>query len=309
MSSKFRELLPAYLSVLAANIIFGLNYVIAKGIMPHWLEPRAVIFLRVVGAGSIFWIVSSITKKEKVAPSDRWRLIVGGIFGVTINQIMFFEGLNLTTPINASIIMVAVPILVLIMSHFIIGDKITLMKAIGIVLAFSGAVFLILENGRLSLSSDTVLGNIFMLINAASYGLYLVLIKPLMLKYNAFTVMKWVFTYGFVFVFPLSIQTVLHSDFTVIPFSIWLSIGFVVIFTTVLAYFFNNYSLTKISPSSNSSFIYMQPFIAAIFAVLIGADQLNYHEIIAAAFIFVGVYFVNKPKKKPENHFSKISDR
>ncbi|MBN2638511.1 MAG: DMT family transporter [Bacteroidales bacterium] len=308
MSSGFKEHLPAYMAVLAANIIFGLNFVIAKGIMPNWLEPRAVIFLRVVGAGTIFWLVSAIMGHEKVAPSDRWRLFVGGIFGVALNQIMFFEGLNLTTPINASIIMVAVPILVLVMSHFIIGDKITLKKLVGIILGFTGAALLILENGKISLGSETVLGNLFVLINATSYGIYLVLIKPLMSKYSAVTVMKWVFTYGFLFVFPASILKVLHSDFSAIPFSIWLSIGFVVVFTTVLAYFFNNYSLKKISPSANSSFIYLQPFIAAFFAVLVGADKVNMHEVFAAAFIFVGVYFVNKPKRKKEVRFTELTD-
>lgn len=308
MSNSFKEHLPAHLAVIAANIIFGLNFVIAKGIMPNWLEPRAVILLRVVGAGLTFWIVSFFMGNEKIAKSDRWRLFVGGIFGVAVNQIMFFEGLNLTTPINASIIMVAVPILVLIMSHFMIGDRITWIKTIGIILGFSGAAFLILQNGKLSLNSDTVLGNLFVLINAASYGFYLVLIKPLMARYHPVTVMKWVFTYGFLFVFPASIQKIVHSDFTVIPFSIWLSIGFVIFFTTVLAYFFNNYSLKKISPSAASSYIYSQPFIAAVFAIIVGADKVNIDELVAAVLIFIGVYLVNKPKKKPAPHFSKLED-
>ncbi|MBN2614999.1 MAG: DMT family transporter [Bacteroidales bacterium] len=308
MSNSFKEHLPAHLAVIAANIIFGLNFVIAKGIMPNWLEPRAVIFLRVVGAGLTFWIVSFFMEKEKIAVSDRWRLLVGGIFGVAINQIMFFEGLNLTTPINASIIMVAVPILVLIMSHFMIGDKITWIKTMGITLGFSGAAFLILQSGKLSLGSETFLGNIFVLINAASYGFYLVLIKPLMARYHPVTVMKWVFTYGLLFVFPASINKIVHSDFTVIPFTIWLSIGFVIFFTTVLAYFFNNYSLKKISPSATSSYIYAQPFIAAVFAMIVGADKPNLNELIAAVLIFVGVYLVNKPKKKSVNLFSKIEE-
>ncbi len=284
----------AHLAVLGANIIFGLNYVIAKGIMPNWLEPRAIIILRVTGATLIFWLVELIGHSEKVARKDLLRMVVAAFFGVALNQIMFFEGLNLTTPINASIIMVGTPILVLLMSHFLIGDKITKRKTIGVILGFSGAAFLILRNGQLSLSSNTSLGNLLVLINATSYGLFLVLVKPLMHKYKPLTVMKWVFTFGLVFVIPVSWKQFTASDFSVIPFNIWLSIGYVIIFTTVIAYFLNNYSLKRISPAANSSYIYSQPIIASLVAVAAGKDHITTTEIIATLLIFTGVYFVNR---------------
>ncbi len=287
----------AHLALLGANLIFGLNFVIAKGIMPHWLEPRAIIVLRVVGAATVFWIVDLIIGSEKVARTDLKRMFVAALFGVAINQILFFEGLNLTTPINASIIMVGTPIFVLIMSHFIIKDRITWTKSIGIVLGFAGAAYLILRNGNITLNSSTTLGNIMVLINAASYGLFLVLIKPLMRSYKPLTVMKWVFTFGLIFVIPASLKQISEANFVVIPFHIWLSIGYVVLFTTVFAYFLNNYSLRKISPSVNSSYIYLQPMITTLVAVSFGKDKLTVVEIVASVLIFIGVYFVNKTKK------------
>ncbi len=289
-----KENLTAHLAVLGANIIFGLNYVIAKGIMPHWMEPRAIIFFRVMGASAIFWLVEMFTIRQKVASKDLKRMFVLAIFGVTVNQILFFEGLNLTTPINASIIMVGTPILVLIMSRFVIGNKISGNKLIGIILGFSGAAFLVLRNGHLTLSSDTTLGNLLVLINATSYGLFLVMVKPLMSKYRPLTVMKWVFTFGLVFVIPLSIGEVIHTNFSIIPLNIWLSILYVIIFTTVFAYFLNNYSLQKISPSANSSYMYLQPILASLVAIFAGKDKLNMTEVVASLLIFIGVYFVNK---------------
>ena len=289
-----KENLTAHLAVLGANIIFGLNYVIAKGIMPHWMEPRAIIFFRVTGAAAVFWLVEMLTIREKVNSKDLRRMFVLAIFGVTVNQILFFEGLNLTTPINASIIMVGTPILVLILSRFVIGDKISGSKLIGIILGFSGAAFLILRNGHLTLSSNTTLGNLLVLINATSYGLFLVMVKPLMSKYRPLTVMKWVFTFGLVFVIPLSIGEVIHTNFSIIPLNIWLSILYVIIFTTVFAYFLNNYSLRKISPSANSSYMYLQPILASLVAIFAGKDKLNMTEVIASLLIFTGVYFVNK---------------
>ncbi|MBE0651094.1 MAG: EamA family transporter [Bacteroidales bacterium] len=291
------ENVKAHLALLGANLIFGLNFVIAKGIMPHWLEPRAVIVLRVVGASTVFWIVDMIIGGEKVSRTDLRRMFVAAIFGVAINQILFFEGLNLTTPINASIIMVGTPIFVLVMSHFIIKDRITWTKAIGIMLGFLGAVYLILRNGNITIGSSTTMGNIMVLINAASYALFLVLVKPLMSSYKPLTVMKWVFTFGLIFVIPVSLKQISAADFTVIPAHIWVSIGYVVIFTTVIAYFLNNYSLKRISPSVNSSYIYLQPMIATLVAVSFGKDRLNIVEIIASLFIFSGVYFVNRTRK------------
>ncbi len=291
-----KENLTAHLAVLGANIIFGLNYVIAKGIMPHWMEPRAIIFFRVTGAAAVFWLVEMFTVREKVERKDLKRMFVLAIFGVAVNQILFFEGLNLTTPINASIIMVGTPILVLVMSRFVIGDKISGSKLIGIILGFSGAAFLVLRNGHLTLSSNTTLGNMLVLINAASYGLFLVMVKPLMSKYRPLTVMKWVFTFGLIFVIPLSIGEVVRTNFSIIPMNIWFSIMYVIIFTTIFAYFLNNYSLQRISPSANSSYMYLQPILASLVAIFAGKDKLTMTEVVASLLIFTGVYFVNRKR-------------
>ena len=293
-----KKLLLAHAALLGANFIFGINYVIAKGIMPDYLEPRAIILLRVVGAAIIFWIVGIFSRKEKVNRKDLLKLGFVSFFGVALNQIMFFEGLNLSTPINASIIMVSIPILVLVFSHFFIGDKLTQNKVIGIFLGFAGAVFLILQSGNFIFSSDTFIGNIFILINASSYGLFLVLIKPFMVKYSPITIMKWVFLFGVIYVTPVSINLAISSDYSNIPVNIWLSIGFVILFTTVLAYLLNNYSLKTISPTIASAYIYLQPLIASVVALSLGKDSLSVEEVFAASLIFIGVYFVSFKKKR-----------
>lgn len=290
--------IAAHLAVIGANVIYGINYVVAKGIMPNYLQPRMIILLRVAAALLVFWIVAAFFPKQKIKRKDYLTLLLCGLFGVAINQIMFFEGLNLTTPINASIIMVGVPILVLVFSHFILKDKITSRKMAGIILGFAGAAFLILSHGELTFTSETFTGNIFILINASSYGLFLVLVKPLMSRYNPLTVMKWVFTFGLVFVLPVSVPLIRTTDFSIIPFNIWMSITYVILFATILAYFLNNYSLTRISPTANSSYIYLQPFLAALVALMAGKDTLTWREVAASVLIFAGVYFVSSNAKK-----------
>jgi len=290
--------LPAHLAVIGANVIYGINYVVAKGIMPDYLQPRMIILLRVVVATLIFWLAAAFFPKEKISRKDYFLLAVCALFGVAVNQIFFFEGLNLTTPINASIIMVGTPILVLVFSHFLLKDKITTRRMAGIVLGFTGAVFLILSHGQLSFASGTFTGNILILINASSYGLFLVLVKPLMSKYHPLTVMKWVFTFGLFFVVPVSASFIPTTDFTAIPFNIWVSVAYVILFSTILAYFLNNYSLIRISPTANSSYIYLQPFLASLVAILAGKDILTWREVVASTLIFAGVYFVSSKSNK-----------
>jgi len=291
-----KKILFAHLAVLGANVIYAINYVVAKGIMPNYLEPRAIIFLRIAGAAIIFWIVSYFFPKEKVERKDLFKLAYISFFGIALNQVMFFEGLNLTTPINASIIMVGVPIVVLLFSHIIIKDKLTVNKIIGIVLGTVGAAYLILQSGNLSLSSNTFVGNIFIVVNVTSYGLFIVLVKPLMAKYSPLTIMKWVFLFGLFYVTPVSLNLVIAADYAAIPTNIWLSIGFVIVFTTVLAYLLNNYSLVTLSPTVNSAYIYLQPVLTSVIAISFGKDNLTYVEVIAALLIFIGVYFVSFKK-------------
>lgn len=286
-----KNIIFAHLAVIGANIIYGINYVVAKGIMPDYFPPRVAIVFRIVGATAIFWLAARFFPRPTIPKADYLRLALCGFFGIALNQIMFFEGLNLTTPINASIIMVGVPVLVLVFAQILLHERITRNKIIGIGLGMTGAVYLILHDG--SFASGTFLGNLFIFINASSYAFFLVLVKPLMLKYSPITIMKWIFTFGLIYVLPVSVGLLGEPDYANIPFTIWLSVAYIVVFTTVIAYFLNNYSLKNISPTVNSAYIYLQPFLATMVALVAGKDRLTRYEIIAALFIFTGVYFVS----------------
>jgi drug/metabolite transporter (DMT)-like permease len=288
---------PALLAVIGANVIYGLNYVIAKGIMPDYLHPRAIIFLRTFFATVVFWIVASFFKRENVDRKDMKMLILAAIFGISLNQIMFFEGLNLTTSINASILMVGIPIAVLLFSRLLHKTKITTTKLIGMTFGSIGAIFLILGKGTIDFSSTTFIGNLLILVNVTSYALFLVLIKPLAGKYHAITIMKWIFLFGFLFVLPVTLPKIIETTWSDIPVNIWLSILYVIVFATILAYFLNNYSLTHMSAASNSAFIYSQPVIASLVSISFGKEQLHFQQVIAALCIFVGVYFVIRKRK------------
>ena len=260
--------LLAHIALFAANLIYGINYTVAKDVMPDFIEPLGFIFLRASGALLLFWLCYRLFFYEKIARNDMFKLMLCGLFGVAINQMLFFEGLNLTTPINAAVIMVTNPILVLIMGALLAAERITKRKMLGIALGATGAISLITYGGAVELNPNHFWGNIMVLINAASYGVYLVMVKPLMEKYKPITVISWVFLFGFLFVIPFGWTDFQSIQWSQMPSDVLYKVAFVVMGTTFMAYLLNIYGLKTLNPSTVSTYIYLQPVLASMVAIL-----------------------------------------
>jgi len=282
----------AHLALLTVNLIYGANYVIAKEAMPAYIQPFGFVCIRVTGAFLLFFLLHTLLIKESVEKADIPRLILCGFFGVIFNQLLFFKGLSLTSPINASLIMITTPIIVMIISSILIKEKITKNKAAGIALGAIGVSIIHLVGGDQKIEGN-LLGDIMVLLNAICYGSYLVMVKPLMNKYNPFTVLKWVFGTG------LLVWFVGFSEFNAIDWAsflphIWLVVAYVVIGTTFFAYLLNTYALKRVNPSLVGIYIYSQPIIAALIAISLGKEGFSSIKIMSAALIFTGVYLVSK---------------
>jgi len=282
------------LALLGANVIYGINHIVAKGVMPNKIGPSAFIFLRILGAGLLFWIIKLFIK-EKIHKKDFTLLAIGGLLGVATNQLLFFHGLNLTSPIDASIIITAVPVMVLIFSVFFLKEKLTSNKIIGIIIGGIGAILLIVY-GNKSGGTSSVLGNIYIFLNSVSYALYLVLIKPLMKKYRPLTVISWVFLFGFIFMLPFGLPDVIKTNFYAFTLNTYLTVAFVIIGTTFLTYLLNIYALTKVSPSVNGSYIYLQPVISFIMVGIYA--YINLIKILSCFMVIIGVYLISKKVNK-----------
>jgi drug/metabolite transporter (DMT)-like permease len=295
------QTLKSHIAIFGANTIWGLNYVVAKGIMPDFFLPQAVVFLRISGTLALVWVLRFFVPAEKVEKRDLLKMAVCSIFGVVVNQVLFFEGLHRTTPISASIIATSIPIYVLVFSHFILKERITGGKVFGIMLGATGALMIILSTGSGDFRLHTLMGNLMIFTNNASWALYLVLLKPLMEKYDPLTIMKWTFLFGLIIISPFSLRTAASSSFAQIPFNIWMSVLFVVFITSGFAYCLVNYSLKTVSPNVNGIYIYLQPLVASIVAVIFRNDTFTFTDLIAALLIMSGVYFVSRrpnPKRQ-----------
>jgi drug/metabolite transporter (DMT)-like permease len=289
--------IKSHIALTLVAIFYGLNYLIAKDVMPNYIGAFGFIVVRIIGASILFWALGFFIK-EKVAKEDFPRLVLSALFGVGINMMMFFKGLSYTTPINASIIMVSNPIIVLVIASIILKEKITKRKLVGIVIGAVGAISLIAYGKEVSLSGENVkLGNLMILINAASYALYLVIVKPLMQKYHPITISKWVFFFGFFIVIPFGYTEFIEISWKTMPLEMLLRVAYVIMFTSFFAYLLNIYALKTINASTVSFYIYLQPLIATGASIYLGKETLMLHEILSAATIFFGVYLVNTKSK------------
>lgn len=293
--------LKAHFALVIVNLVYGANYVIAKEVTPEYILPFGFILMRVTTGVLVFWLLSMLLKRfsprlqaEKIERKDFLAFAYLGLFGVAINQLMFFKGLSMTSPIHASLIMITTPITVLIVASFLIKERITWLKALGILFGAAGAVLIILyghQGGGSSVSS--VQGDIFIYINASSYALYVVLVKPLMSRYHPLTIIKWVFTFGLIYVLPFSWGEFQAIEWHTFTNSTWLGVAYVLLLTTCVTYLFNIYALQTLNASTVGAYIYTQPVIATIIAISLGKDALSSLKLLAAALIFTGVFLVS----------------
>ncbi len=290
----------ALIAVSVATLIYGVTFTIAKEVMPLYIKPYAFIFLRVAGGTLFFWFAGLFIKSQKIEKGDYKKILLASFFGITLNMLAFFKGLSLTAPISASVMMVTSPIMVLIFSSILIKKAIGKQRVLGVFIGLIGAILLItFSTSSAKNATNSNVGNFLVFVNAASYGMYLVLAKNLIAKYNPIVFVKWLYLFGLIFVIPFSFQEVTEIIWQDIPKNMYWNIAFVIIFTTCITYLFNLYGLSKLKPTTVSVFIYLQPVIATIYALIVGSDSLNFIKICATIIIFLGVYLVTKQVGKP----------
>lgn len=295
------KLIWAHLAILLVNLVYGVNYSVVKEIMPEYLGPYGFAVVRVWGAGLLFWLTALWGRVERVSPRDYGPLLLASLMGVIFNGVSFLKAISLTTPINASIILTSNPIFVVIIAALFTGTRITWLGALGIAMGLLGAALVILQRGAVDFGSDTMLGNVLMVLNAISYATYLVYLRRLMLRYQSITVVRWMFVFGAVLIVPIGGHEFLQISWPTIPAVALVGVAFVVLFTTFLNYLLINYSVKYAGPTVVSAYTNLQPVVATFVAVLLGQDSLDVSKVLAAFLVLGGVYLVgvsSRPRKE-----------
>lgn len=297
------ERLKGHLLIFTANLIFGINYTVSKWILAEHLTPEFHTLLRMVVACILFWGISCFLPKEKLSLKEIAVLFVCSLGGIAGNQALFTQGLSMTSPIDASVITTGTPIIVMLLAAVFLREPITWKKVLGVLLGASGAIWLVLQSAPKSdaVNVSSLVGNLFIFGSSLVYATYFVFSKPLSEKYQAVTMMKWMFLFAVIIVTPLTVPAllrpngILHAPLT---FEAVAAITYVCVGATFLAYLLIPMAVRRIRPTSASMYNYVQPMVACALAILVAQDVFSWSKLLAAVIIFFGVYLVTQSKAR-----------
>lgn len=286
--------IKAHAAILTANILFALNYSYSKSLIPGFLAPEALCIARIACAAVVFWLLLITVVRERIRWRDFGWFALAALFGTGGNQFIFLQGLNHTSPVDAAIISVTGPVLVLAISALLGRDRITWLKSIGIGVGASGALLVILYGGIANFGSGHLTGNLLVFTAAVSYACYLIVVKDLMMRYRPMTVTAWMFGLSTLAMFPFLGRSLFTTDWNHFTPAAWGALAFVVLGATVLSYLCVAGSLRKLKPTTVSIYTYLQPVIASFAAILRGQDRIDWVKIAAALLVFAGVFLVTQ---------------
>jgi drug/metabolite transporter (DMT)-like permease len=296
----------AHMAVLAANFIFGANFSVVKYVTPSVIQPIGLNLLRVLVTTFLFWCLFMLKpSKIKMQRKDVFHFIACGAAGVALNQMLFIKGLSLSTSIHAALLMLATPIFITFIAAWLLREKLNAIKFTGLALGIAGAVNLVLQKESSQSAPDVITGDIFILINAILYGLYFVMVKPLMEKYTGLQVIRWVFTIGFFIILPFGWNQFTATNWSEIQTDQWAALAFIVLGSTFFAYLFNIYGLSELGASATGAYIYTQPVFAAVIAMIFMGEDFTFSKAVSAVLIFTGVFLANK-RSKQENSINRV---
>lgn len=288
----------ALLAALGATTIYGLNHTIAKEVMPTYIQGFGFVQVRLLGAAILFWLVSLFIPQQKIDRTDVPKMLLCALLGMVVNMLCFFKGIELSTPINSAVLITITPILVFVFSAILIKERLLLPRVVGVVLGFIGALVLIVFGNEFRQDAPNIpLGNALFIINASSFGLYLVLVKSLSAKYTTVHLLKWLFLFGFIMALPISYPEFSQVNWTDLPYEAVWRFAFVVIGTTFMTYLLNVYALKQLKASTVGVFTYLQPLIGIAYAIMVGADGLTAYKLGTGSVVLLGVYLVTKRYK------------
>jgi drug/metabolite transporter (DMT)-like permease len=283
----------AVAALIATQFTFGTATVLGKFALLAF-PPFALVGFRVGGAAVAFALLQRW--RGSLALDERRHYLqfaFFALFGIALNQLLFFKGLSLTKAANTSLLSITIPIFTIAISVVLGYDRFTWRLVAGIATAAAGVVYLI-DPTRASFSADTTLGDLFIILNSFCYAFYVAISKKLISHYGALKSIAWLFIFGSVINVPVGIISLGPVDLGAVSFSSWMFAVALVIFPTILAYYLSAFSISRVEPSVVAVYVYLQPLIGFVSAVIFLDEHFSVRLLIASVLVFAGVFLVTR---------------
>ncbi|MEO9005110.1 MAG: DMT family transporter [Ginsengibacter sp.] len=292
--------LKAHLGLLGTNLFFAINYSAVKYFTSHHMAgPFAINLIRIGISGILFWCLFLFDRPEKkIEKKDVPAFMLCALMAITINQMLFLKGLAFTFPIHAALLTLITPILITIIAARVLKEKITAAKTLGLVLGVIGAALLVGSREIEEPGDNTMFGDSMIILSSVAYTFYFILVKPLMEKYSAIQVVRWIFSFGFFMILPFCYQEFNDIKWQLFSSREWFLLFLIVVPGTFFAYVFNVYGIQKLNASLAGMYIYSQPVFAVIIAMIFLKEEFSVYKMIAGFLIGMGVFLSNRKKDK-----------
>ena len=295
--------MQAHGAILLANTIFGLGVPVTKLLLEDWVSPMTYMATRSLGAAVVFWLIAAFMKPEKVERRDLMVIMLGGLMGFVVSQTLTAEALNYTSPVYFSLIATLTPVAVMLMAALFIGERITGLKFLGVLLGIAGAVLMVVMGQTSGSGSNDLLGITLAILSVLTWAVYMIITRKVAQKYSPVTQMKYVFLVSAIVTVPLAWPELseqrLYSAATFGGDGA-LEMAFIVLMATVLGYFLIPYAMKYLSATTVSIYTNLQPMVASFVAIAIGQDRLTWDKPVAAVLVLLSAYIVTVVTTKAE---------
>lgn len=295
--------IQAHGAILLANTIFGLGVPVTKLLLEDWVSPMTYMATRSLGAAVIFWLIAAFMKPEKVERRDLMVIMLGGLMGFVVSQTLTAESLNYTSPVYFSLIATLTPVAVMLMAALFIGERITGMKFLGVLLGIAGAVLMVVMGQTSGSGSNDLLGITLAILSVLTWAIYMIITRKVAQKYSPVTQMKFVFLISAIVTVPLAWPELSEQRLYSAATFGWdgaLEMAFIVLMATVLGYFLIPYAMKYLSATTVSIYTNLQPMVASFVAIAIGQDRLTWDKPVAAILVLLSAYIVTVVTTKAE---------
>lgn len=286
-----------HIALLAVQVMFGSSAILGKYALAAF-PPISIVGFRVAGAAAAFYFLQKMRGSLRLERTSHYfSFVLFSLLGVVCNQLLFFKGLSLTTATNTSLLAVMIAIFAILVSVVIGNEKFTWIKALGTFLAAGGVIYLI-DPANASFSSKTTQGDLMIVLNSMFYATYVAISKRLVTHYGALKSIAWLFIFGSIINVPLGLLSLSTVDLQTIEWQSWVALGAIVLFPTILAYYWNTWALARVEPSMVAVYTYLQPLIGTLLAIFVLGEQWKPRIFLAMALIFTGVFLVTRKRER-----------
>ncbi len=286
------------ITLIGIATVWALNFSVVKVALIEF-DPFSFNALRYVLAFGLLWFVAH--KKGfslKVKKEHFWVLVGIGIIGNLLYQVLFIIGINYTKAANASVMLGTIPIWVALLSQFFTEEKLTALKSVGVLFAFTGVVIIIIGGkNELSFQSETFLGDIITILSAIVWSIYTILSKRYLKFYNSTQFSAFMALIGFICLGLIGIPSLIDLDFTSISLTAYGGVIYSGLLSVGVAYLVWNNGIVKIGAVRTAAYQNLVPVLGLFFGVMILGEELTLFQYIGALSVIAGIVMARWPAK------------